>query len=283
MAAGEVGGETEISHTTLQSQVSTGDTEAVSATAQTQNTGADATGTAAISRQPKHAELEKLPVGKLRAIAADIGVDSQQIELARDSSDPRSDLMALIVLARKGVAAHDPVLSLDVGGVSYRVALSTLRAVPNSRLGAMISDVVEPGEYEVKTGMLDRDGQSFRWILSYLRWVVSGSVPPLALPADAGNRLQLAEEAAFFGLGDLELRCRRPRIEQHQLAILLATATTGARLPLQHCDLSGLRLTDPGRMDLCGADVSAAVVNREHQLMLSNVHALYGLDSVVWV
>jgi hypothetical protein len=54
-------------------------------------------------------------------------------------------------------------------------------------------------------------------VLIYLRWVGAGRVAPLALPQDAGERLQLAEEAAFYGLPELEECSRRPRISQFEL------------------------------------------------------------------
>lgn len=118
----------------------------------------------------------------------------------------------------------DPLVEFSVGGAHYVTSLSTLAAVSGSAFASVVEDQQahrrrlqgeEQGEDAIAT--FDRDGSSFRWILIYLRWVSAGSAPPLALPQDAGERQQLAEEAAFYGLPELEKYCCRPRLSQFEL------------------------------------------------------------------
>lgn len=131
--------------------------------------------------------------------------------------------------------SDDPLVEFSVGGSRYTSSLSTLSAVPSSAFPVMLA---EQGVDAI--AYLDRDGPSFRWVLAYLRWVSAGSHPPLALPQDAGERLQLAEEAAFYGLPLLEDCVRRPRISQFELLQLLASTPGGGRMYLAGCDLSAL-------------------------------------------
>eukprot|EP01043_Picozoa_sp_COSAG02_P064427 COSAG02_NODE_9418_length_2222_cov_29.435704_2_plen_399_part_00 len=118
----------------------------------------------------------------------------------------------------------DPLVEFNVSGTHYVTSLSTLAAVSGSAFASVVEDQQarrrrrqseEDGEDVIAT--FDRDGSSFRWILIYLRWVSAGSTPPLALPQDAGERQQLAEEAAFYGLPELEKYCHRPRLSQFEL------------------------------------------------------------------
>ena len=63
-----------------------------------------------------------------------------------------------------------PFVRLDVGGCRYTTSLDTLRSRPDSMLGTMfkesgvVAECDEEGVY-----MIDRDGESFRYILAYLR------------------------------------------------------------------------------------------------------------------
>ena len=118
----------------------------------------------------------------------------------------------------------DPLVEFSVGGAHYVTALSTLAAVSGSAFASVVEDQQargrrhrEEGDNEDAIATFGRDGSSFRWVLIYLRWVSAGSTPPLALPQDAGDRQQLAEEAAFFGLPELESYCRRPRLSQFEV------------------------------------------------------------------
>ena len=118
----------------------------------------------------------------------------------------------------------DPLVEFSVGGAHYVTALSTLAAVSGSAFASVVEDQQargrrhrEEGDNEDAIATFDRDGSSFRWVLIYLRWVSAGSTPPLALPQDAGDRQQLAEEAAFYGLPELESYCRRPRLSQFEV------------------------------------------------------------------
>ena len=177
----------------------------------------------------------------------------------------------------------DPLIELSVGGCRYTTALSTLTALPTSALPAMLSAGTGSADSADAIATIDRDGPSFRWVLVFLRWVVAGSVPPLSLPQDGGERLQLAEEAAFFGLPELEERCRRPRLSQFELLQLLATLPAGGRLAVGGCDLSGLHIPEGAveRMDLGGCLLEGAVIDGAHREALEQRGPL-GLDSVRW-
>lgn len=190
--------------------------------------------------------LRAQTVGELRHLAAAEGVDARRLEEARDSNDPKSEIVELVVEVRRrrmGQAAaggpgrsgrvDDPMVELDVGGTRFSASLSTLTAVPGSHLATMLlgrgveagEDGVDHSSYEDSVATIDRDGPrcvvhvpeggllqapaaamssadtcvshrhpwavSFRWVLSYLRWLAYGALPPLALPADSGNRLQV--------------------------------------------------------------------------------------------
>jgi len=183
----------------------------------------------------------------------------------------------------QGADEPDPLIELSVGGCRYTAALSTLTALPTSALPAMLSAGTGSADSADAIATIDRDGPSFRWVLVFLRWVAAGSVPPLSLPQDGGERLQLAEEAAFFGLPELEERCRRPRLSQFELLQLLATLPAGGRLAVGGCDPSGLHVPEGAveRMDLGGCLLEGAVIDGAHREALEQRGPL-GLDSVRW-
>ena len=165
--------------------------------------------------------VPRLPLEQLQTAAPKAGIAVSSV----DSS----------LKQQAGIDDDDPLVEFNVGGAHYVSSLSTITAVP----GSAFASVVEgnrahgrrrsgEGETDDAVATFDRDGPSFRWVLIYLRWVGAGSIPPLALPQDAGERQQLAEEAAFYGLPELEQHCRRPRLSQFEL--MQVRASEGCRL-----------------------------------------------------
>ena len=77
-------------------------------------------------------------------------------------------------------------MRLDVGGHRYTTSYDTLRSRPESMLAAMFSgDGVAAECDEDGVYMIDRDGESFRYILAYLRQIEGNVV----LPEKASNTL----------------------------------------------------------------------------------------------
>jgi len=91
------------------------------------------------------------------------------------------------------------IVELNVGGLHYTVACSTLTKFENTTLTTMFS-----GKWAVpcdKEGryFIDRDGKMFRYILNYLR-----SPDKMGLPSDSGDLEQLKCEADYYQLKALE-------------------------------------------------------------------------------
>jgi hypothetical protein len=90
------------------------------------------------------------------------------------------------------------VIELNVGGVFYTTALSTLTREEDSNLASIFREKSclerdAKGKY-----FLDRDGVLFRYILDFLR------NQALVLPEGFRERERLRQEANFFGLSNLE-------------------------------------------------------------------------------
>ena len=93
------------------------------------------------------------------------------------------------------------VIQLNVGGQRFTTSVSTLTCVPDSMLGVMFS-----GRHSLNTGpdgcvFIDRDGEFFPYILSYLR---SGLPERSQVPRDIEVLQRLAEEADFYQLPELK-------------------------------------------------------------------------------
>jgi hypothetical protein len=98
------------------------------------------------------------------------------------------------------------VLTLCVGGTLYTTTLGTLTAVPGSYLAILFGDSLWqpssllPGS---QTPFIDRDGDLFRYVLAYLRFVRNCSCEhqqQLMLPDSPMQLQQLKAEADFYGL-----------------------------------------------------------------------------------
>lgn len=88
-------------------------------------------------------------------------------------------------------------VKLNVGGTIYRTTRSTLLKDPNSMLSAMFSGRHELEKDEDGAYSIDRDGELFRYVLSYLR---NGQ---LFCPEEKWFRKELLAEARFYQLGGM--------------------------------------------------------------------------------
>lgn len=90
------------------------------------------------------------------------------------------------------------VVELNVGGVFYTTALTTLTRESDSHLAALFSGKT-PVEKDAKGKyFLDRDGVLFRYVLDFLR------NQALVLPEGFREKERLRQEANFYGLPGLE-------------------------------------------------------------------------------
>uniref|UniRef100_A0A3B5RDA8 Potassium channel tetramerization domain containing 15a n=1 Tax=Xiphophorus maculatus TaxID=8083 RepID=A0A3B5RDA8_XIPMA len=93
--------------------------------------------------------------------------------------------------------ANAPV-HIDVGGHMYTSSLATLTKFPESRIGRLFSGSEPIVLDSLKQHyFIDRDGEIFRFILSYLRTC------KLLLPEDFQDFPQLYEEARFYQLAPM--------------------------------------------------------------------------------
>ena len=95
---------------------------------------------------------------------------------------------------------QEGVVELNVGGVFYTTALSTLTREPDSRLAALFAEQPESRMQKDAKGrfFLDRDGVLFRYVLDFLR------NQALVLPEGFRELQRLRQEASFFGLAGLD-------------------------------------------------------------------------------
>ena len=98
--------------------------------------------------------------------------------------------------------AFEKIVTLNVGGTKYTTSLSTLTKYPDSMLGAMFSGRHALPQQEDGSYFIDRDGDMFSNILSYLRdrIIVLSIIPHLSDEV----RQRLLHEAKFYQLEELE-------------------------------------------------------------------------------
>ena len=89
------------------------------------------------------------------------------------------------------------IIDLNVGGHIYTTSLSTLTKYPHSMLGVMFSGRIPVARDSKGNFFIDRDGQTFRFILNFLR------SSKLRVPSDPQDREQLIEEADFYQIEPL--------------------------------------------------------------------------------
>ncbi|XP_061193048.1 BTB/POZ domain-containing protein KCTD4-like [Saccostrea echinata] len=110
-------------------------------------------------------------------------------------------------------APRDKILKLNVGGVFYTTAKSTLTSVYGSYLWRVATGDATVMRDEKGSLFIDRDGYVFRYVLNFLR------SDRLIVPQGYKELHMLREEAEFFGLEDLcsqvdkviKSRRRKPR------------------------------------------------------------------------
>ncbi|XP_069162326.1 BTB/POZ domain-containing protein KCTD16-like [Procambarus clarkii] len=97
------------------------------------------------------------------------------------------------------VQVFPPIVELNVGGVFYTTALTTLQREPDSLLGQMFSGKSKTPVLRDSKGkfFVDRDGVLFRYILDFLR------NQKLVLPENFSERERLKKEADFFQLQEM--------------------------------------------------------------------------------
>ena len=98
-----------------------------------------------------------------------------------------------------GQDSFSPIVELNVGGVFYTTALSTLVKEPDSLLGQMFTGRSKTPLIKDAKGkhFLDRDGVLFRYVLDYLR------NQKLVLPENFHERDRLKTEAEFYKLPNM--------------------------------------------------------------------------------
>ena len=97
----------------------------------------------------------------------------------------------------------EKIVTLNVGGTKYITSLSTLTKYPDSMLGAMFSGRHALPQQEDGSFFIDRDGDTFSNILSYLRdrSIILSIIPRLSDEV----RQRLLHEAMFYQLQELEI------------------------------------------------------------------------------
>ena len=102
----------------------------------------------------------------------------------------------------KATKTFEKIVTLNVGGSWYTTTLSTLTKYPDSMLGAMFSGRHALVQQEDGSYFIDRDGEVFSHVLSYLRDsnIVLTIIP--ILPNEL--RIRLRYEAGFYQLQELE-------------------------------------------------------------------------------
>ena len=101
----------------------------------------------------------------------------------------------------KATKTFEKIVILNVGGSKYTTTLSTLTKYQDSMLGAMFSGRHALVQQEDGSYFIDRDGESFRYILMYLRddRLARAIIPKL----DTKLLLQLTYDAEYFQLPEL--------------------------------------------------------------------------------
>eukprot|EP00741_Cyanophora_paradoxa_P006064 tig00000981_g5882.t1 len=135
------------------------------------------------------------------------------------------------------------VVRLNVGGIKYTTALSTLLSKPDSMLCTMFSGRFEVTKDPEGLYFIDRDGTYFRHILNYLRDGVT------ELPEDRIAQREIMREAEYFQLQELVQYIKSdlyPRVKTQHLALyMMPTENEGPHLligPAEYqavCDISG--------------------------------------------
>ncbi|CAE7444843.1 Kctd8 [Symbiodinium necroappetens] len=128
--------------------------------------------------------------------------------------------------AKTGIEAS-PVLRLNVGGKEYVTSLSTLRRVDSGMLAKMFGSNL-PSATIGGAYFIDRDGDLFRFVLSYLR---DGAVE---LPSSFQELRRLEREASFFLLPGM-LQLIRSKMSEVHLEVRLFAEPFGCTAEQCNC------------------------------------------------
>ena len=120
------------------------------------------------------------------------------------------------------------IVTLNVGGSRYTTTLSTLTKYPDSMLGTMFSGRHALVQQEDGSYFIDRDGESFRYILMYLRddRLARAIIPKL----DTKLLLQLTYDAEYFQVQELETIARLNQTNANQQRSKLQQTTSSSGL-----------------------------------------------------
>jgi len=120
--------------------------------------------------------------------------DSSQANTRKTSSSPTSSLKSSFT---SGSIENSPI-DINVGGQIYTTTLETLTRFPESRLSKMFNGtipiVLDPSKQHY---FIDRDGDSFRYILNFMR------TSTLLLPDNFNDCKILLNEAKYFEIDEM--------------------------------------------------------------------------------
>ena len=173
--------------------------------------------------------------------------------------EKRAALAREIQAMRKLQQTQDSKVELDVGGHKYSTSVATLRCKPGTMLDAMFSGRYNVNRSEDGSVFIDRDGQWFGEVLSYLR---DGKV-------HAGSKETLRRLKKEFEFFAIDLR------EEREVAYAVGgcTETSGATSLVERYDADTLSWK-PARSMSCA---------RSHHsvcCLLERLYAIGGMDSL---
>eukprot|EP01027_Heterolobosea_sp_BB2_P017628 GEZU01024960.1.p1 GENE.GEZU01024960.1~~GEZU01024960.1.p1 ORF type:complete len:483 (+),score=114.94 GEZU01024960.1:153-1601(+) len=132
------------------------------------------------------------------------------------------------------IAIQKSKVKLDVGGKKYSTSLQTLTRYPDSMLGTMFSGRYPIEQDEDGTYFIDRDGKSFRYIISFLR------DDKVSLPTEEYKLRQLLQEVNYYQIEPLEeliqVKLGIAPFRVHPLALKFAWSQTckGSKLKFEN-------------------------------------------------
>ncbi|KAL0019869.1 hypothetical protein WJX79_004739 [Trebouxia sp. C0005] len=118
-----------------------------------------------------------------------------------------------------GMTDKSNFVGLNVGGRIFLTSHSTLTRDPNSMLARMFTETIPPSCQD-KNGhyIIDRDGDTFKYILNYLR---DGSC---VFPVNYYTRAELLREADYYQLAGLSQQLRRTTTDLNSTSSSAAAA-----------------------------------------------------------
>lgn len=121
-------------------------------------------------------------------------------------------------------AANRPtILTLDVGGITYRISRSLLDQYPDTMLSRMASETwhKNPGE----TIFVERDGRRFAFVLDFMRDAKVSF--PAGVPNSGITKSSILDELSYFGFVNVDEGCVQADFQEFQGAKYIAQITEG--------------------------------------------------------